>query len=139
MSLQSLTLKCIARVFSLKNSLEKLLTILWLMWAYIVLVKEWEKHTLKSSRQWVSRVTHNLAWVVKWLTKTSLAWDCSNSSMCFSRSLSRVVTCELVAKSHSSKIFTKLSHTTLPLNPTINIGKWLNKITIKFDMKLKST
>ena len=48
MGLQYLTLKCIARVFSLKSSLEKLLTISWVMWAYIVLVKVWERVHLKS-------------------------------------------------------------------------------------------
>ena len=37
--IQSLTLKCLARVFSLKSFLEKLLTILWVMRAYIGLVK----------------------------------------------------------------------------------------------------
>ena len=36
--IQSLTLKCLARVFSLRSFLEKLLTISWVMKVYIVLV-----------------------------------------------------------------------------------------------------
>ena len=125
--LQSLTLKCIARVFSLKSSLEKLLTISWVMWAYIILVKEWEKAHLKSSKHWVSSVTCDLAWVAKWLVKSSLAWDCLDSSICFSRDLLWVVTHEPVTNSPSSQIFTKLSHLTFKLNPTKNTRKWLNK------------
>ena len=44
MGIQSLTLKCLARVLSLKSFLEKLLfTISWVMRDYIVLVKVCEK------------------------------------------------------------------------------------------------
>ena len=42
--IQSLTLKCLAKVFSLKSFLEKLIvTISWVMRVYIVLVKVCEK------------------------------------------------------------------------------------------------
>ena len=139
MGIQSLTLKCIARVFSLKISLEKLLTISWIMWVYIVLVKVWEKTHLKRTRQWVSRATHDLAWAAKRHVKPSLAWDSSDSSMFFSRGLLQVVSHKLVTNYLSSLIFTKLSHTILTLNLTINTGKWLNKNTIKFDIELKPT
>ena len=140
--IQTLTPKCLARVFSLKIFLGKLLTISWVMRAYIVLVKVWEKAHLKSSKQRVSRVTHDLAQVVKWLPKSSLAkrlfqfqhvllmWP-------FTGWHSRA-SLELISNSSSSQSFTNLSHTTLTLNPTKIIGKWLNRNTIKFDMKLKS-
>ena len=60
--IQSLTLKCLVRVFSLKSFLEKLfLTISWVMRAYIVLIKVCEKAHSKTSRQRVSRVTRDLA------------------------------------------------------------------------------
>ena len=85
------------------------------------------KSTLKKFKQWVSQVTRDFAWVTKWLTKSSLAWDCSDSSMCFSCDLSRVVSRKPIMNSPSSQIFTKLSHSNLTLNPTKNIGKWLNK------------
>ena len=45
-----------------KGSLsESLFTISWVMWAYIVCVKKWGKHSLKSSRQRVSWVTRGLS------------------------------------------------------------------------------
>ena len=47
---QSLTLKCLVMVFSLKTFLEKLLiTISWIMRVYIVLIKVCEKTHSKSS------------------------------------------------------------------------------------------
>ena len=130
--LQSLTLKYIARVFSLKSYLEKLLlTILWVMWAYIVLVKKWGKHNLKElEAKGFAGHSCDLAWVAKWLTKSSLAWDYSDSSMCLSCGLSPVVhsraSREPVMKSLSSQIFTKLSHLTLTLNPIkIQENDWI--------------
>ena len=139
--IQTLTPKCLARVFSLKIFLGKILTISWVMRAYIVLVKAWEKAHSKTSRQRVSHVTHDLAWVVKWLLKSSLAkrlfqfqhvllmWP-------FTGWHSRA-SLELISNSSSSQSFTNLSHTTFTLNPTKITGKWLNRNTIKFDMKLK--
>ena len=62
MGIQFLTLNCVASVFSFKSSLEKLLTISWVMKAYIKLIQVWDRRTLKISRQWVLRVTCDLAW-----------------------------------------------------------------------------
>ena len=55
---QSLTLKCLVRVFSLKTFLEKLLiTISWIMRVYIVLIRYVKRHT--QSHQAESFVSHS--------------------------------------------------------------------------------
>ena len=120
MGLQSLTLKCIARVFSLKN----LLIISWVMWAYIVCVKIIQVESFADH----SRVGQ----VVKWLVKYSPTMVLSASSMRFSRGLSRIVHSWA---SHEQvvnfTIFTIL-HQTFTLNPYIkshkHTWKWLDKI-----------
>ena len=137
--LQSLTLKCIARVFSLKNSLEKLITISWVMWAYIVLVKKWGKDTLKNlgSEFRGSLVTSPKLWNNSrnptWHETVQISACASHVAFC------GLSTCELAANSPSSQIFAKLSHSNLTSNPTKNTRKWLNKNTIKFETKLKPT
>ena len=132
-----------SRVFSLKSFLEKLLTISWVMRAYIILVKVWWKAHSKSSKQRVSWVTRDLTWITKLLAKSNLAkrlfkfqhvlvtWPFASWHSWASR--------ELVTNSSSSQKFTNLSHITLTLYPTKNIGKWLNKNTIKFDTEVKLT
>ena len=137
--LQSLTFKCIAKVFSLKSSLEKLLTISWVIWAYIVLVKKWGKHTLKNlgSEFRGSLVTSPKLWSNPW---NPTRHETVQIVACASHVVFRgLFTHELAANSPSSQIFTKLSHSNLTSNPTKNTGKWLNKNTIKFDMELKPT
>ena len=82
---QSLTLKCLARVFSLKIFLEKLLVLLTISWVkrvYIVLVKVYEKAHLKTSGREFCR---SLAtWLELQTTrKIQPSKDSSNSNMCF--------------------------------------------------------
>ena len=137
--LQSLTFKCIAKVFSLKSSLEKLISISWVMWAYIVLVKKWGKHTLKNSSSEFcgSLMTSPKLWSNSW---NSARHETVQIAACASHVVfCRLSTHELAANSPSSQIFAKLSHLNLTSNPTKNIGKWLNKNTIKFDTELKPT
>jgi len=57
---------------------------------------------LVGSLSWVDSPTHDLDWVAKWLVKSSLAWDCSNSSMCFYMVFRGLSNREPVANSLSS-------------------------------------
>ena len=128
MGLQSLTLECIARVFSLKNSLEKLISISWVMLTYIVLVKKWEKHTLKGSS---SEFHKSLAtWPKSRSDSQNLPWqETVQIPACASyTNFCGVSTREPVTNSRSSQIFTKLSHSTLILNPTKMQGNDWTKI-----------
>ena len=120
-SLQSLTLNCNARVFSLKN----LLTISWIMWAYIVCVKKWGKHSLKSCKQRVSWVTRELAKPRSDLRKPTWHKSMQLPSMCFSCGLLRVV--HLRASRELVTNFTKLTYSTLTLNPTNKQGNYWTK------------
>ena len=80
-------------------------------------------------------------WPESWVTrKIQPVKNSSNSNICFSRGLfhgSSVAS--LIAKTTSSQIL----YQTLTHSPYIkshkNSGKWLNRITIKFHMKLKPT
>jgi len=107
--------------------------------SYIVLVKNGKSHTKKviGSRLRESLTTWPKSRVTR---KNQPINDSSDFSMCFSRGLfhgSSVAS--PVTKTTSSQIL----HQILTHNPYIkshkNIGKWLNKITIKFDMELKPT
>ena len=93
-----------ARVFSLKSFLENLLvTISWVMRVYIILVKVCEKAHSKSSRQRVSWVTRDLAYVSNDSRNPAWQRDFSNSSMCFSHGFSWVGTNEPVVNPSSSQ------------------------------------
>ena len=108
------------------------------MWAFIVWVKKLGKH-IKTTWQCISRVISWVGLVARWVMRCLLALDSSAFSMCFSRGISRIVHSQA---SHEvlyfSQLFTKLSHSTLTINPTnIQGNDWL--ITIKFDTELKPT
>ena len=110
------------------------------MWAYIIWVKKWGKHSLKTSRQRVLWVTCRLAKSRSDLQNTALQKTVHIPSCAFHVTFCRLSTCKsIVSKSRtsrSSQFFTKLLYSTLTLNPTNIQGKdWQN--TIKFDMKLK--
>ena len=122
LGLQFLTLNCISRVFSLKSFLEKLFTISWIMWVYIMLVKEWEKAHLKSSS---SEFRGSLAtWLESWSDSWNPVWHetvqilaCASHVAFHGLSL----TSQLRA-SHEFFFFTNF-HQTLTLNPYIKSQK----------------
>ena len=133
---QSLTLKCLDRVFSLKNFFGKnpfifyflflFFTISWVTRVYIVLVKVCEKaHSNLSGREFRGSLA---TWPELRMThKIQLGKDSSNSSMCFSHGLFMSwhlqASRELVVNSSSSQNL----HQSLTHNPYIifhkNIGK----------------
>ena len=94
---------------------KRLLTISWVMWAYIIWVKKWEKHSLKTSRQRVLWVTRRLAKSRSDLQKTVHIPSCA-----FHVTFRRLSTCEsIVSKSRtswSSQFFTELLFSTLTLS-----------------------
>ena len=143
---QSLTLKCLVRVslskVSSKNNLSSSY-ISWVMRVYIVLVKNEKNHTPKSNKQWVSRVTHDLAWVVSHSRKPACQRLFKFHHVLFTWLVSRVISRNLVASIVTKTTSSQILHQTLTHSPYIkshkNTRKWLNKITIKFDIELKLT
>ena len=140
------TLKCLARVSLSKVSLEDTLSssyILWVMRVYMVLVKNEKSHTPKSNKQWVSRVTHDLAWVVSHSRKPACQRLFKFHHVLFTWLVSRVISRNLVASIVTKTTSSQILHQTLTHSPYIkshkNTRKWLNKITIKFDIELKLT
>ena len=102
------------------------------------------RKTLFTNIQTESYAAHSgVGQVGKWLVKYSMTKDCSVSSICFSRDLSRVV--HLLVSREQFMNFTVFTifHQTLTLNPYIkshqHTRKWLTKNTIKFYMELKPT
>ena len=100
---------------------------------YIVLVKNGKSHTKKVTSSGFRESL--MTWPESRVTRENQPInDSSDFSMCFSCGLFHGSS---VAKTTSSQIL----HQILTHNPYIkshkNIGKWLNKITIKFDMELK--
>ena len=97
------------------------------------------KDTTKLIRQRVSRVSRNLAWVLNDLQNLACQKLFKFQYVLLTWPISRVGTHELVMKSS----FSQNLYQTLIHNPHINshknIGKWLNRITINFDTKLKPT
>ena len=121
---------------------ESLLTILWVMWVYIVCVKKWGNAHFKTSRQRVSRVTCGLAKSRNNLRNT--VWQKTvhipscTSCVAFRRFSIHEPVASKLWTSLSSQVFTKLSHSILILNPTnIQGNDWIN--IIKFDTELKPT
>ena len=145
MGKQSLTLKCLARIFSLKCFLEKLLvllTISWVMRVCIVLVKVCEKAHLKTSgREFCGSLAR---WPESQMTcEIQPSKDSSNSSICFSRGLFAGWyswdSHELVVNSSSSQNLHQTFTHNFYIKSYKNTGKWLNRNTIKFDTELKIT
>ena len=109
------------------------------MWAYIVLVKKWEKHSLKVPGKELRES------LTTWLSREV---TCENQpgirlfsfQACASHVAFRGLSTHKPVKNFT--VFTIL-HQTLTLNLYIkshkHTGKWLNKNIIKFDMELNPT
>ena len=81
-----------------------------------------------------SFASHLQVWqVTKWLTKYNLARECSVSSMCFSRDLSRVVHSRVSREQVANFIVFIILHQTLTLNLYIKSHKHTGKRLIKYN------
>ena len=126
-SLQSLTLKCIVRVFSLKS----LLTISWVMWAYIVCVKN--KENTFWNHPGIEFHGSLASWPTREVTPENqldiflFSFQACASHVAFRGLSTRIPIASKSLISLSSQFFTKLSYSTLTLN-LINIhGNYLTK------------
>ena len=142
---QSLTFKYLAKVSLSKVSSKNTPSfyISRVIRVYIVLVKNRKSHNPKSNRQCVLRVTRNLAWVASHLRKPAFQWLFKFQHVLLIWLILRVSSCESVANQVVKTTSSQILHQTLTHNPYIkshkNTGKWLKRIIIKFDTKLKST
>ena len=111
------------------------------MRVYIVWVKNLVKQINFLPNRWFRG--YFVWWPLFWNTREIhyLAWLFSFHSCASHVAFLRVASCELLANSTDSSFeiwfFTNLSHSSLTNKPTYIQGKWLKKITIKFDTKLK--
>ena len=128
MGVQTLTLKCIARVSLWKSPYNFVGNV-----GLYSMCKETRKTLFKIIKAKSFAGRSRVGQVTKWLAKYSLAKYCSISSICFSRDLSWVfnsrVSCEQVA---NFTVFTIL-HQTLTLNPYIKSHKYTGKILTKYN------
>ena len=113
-----------------------------IMRVYIVLVNNGKCHTPKSNRQWVSRVTCNLAWVASH-SRNPIYQGLFKFQHVLLTFVSQVNSRESIARQVKKITFSQILHQTLTHSFYIkshkNTRKWLNRITIKFDTELKPT
>ena len=113
-----------------------------IMRVYIVLVNNGKCHTPKSNRQRVSRVTRNLAWVASH-SRNPVYQRLFKFQHVLLTFVSRVNSRESIARQVEKITSSQILHQTLTHSFYIkshkNTGKWLNRITIKFNTELKPT